>query len=129
MMFDFRGGWGGSKMTPKISDVREEGGFKNDPKQLDVIYGCSLKLSWYYKWIIKKHQKFSFYHCISCRLLPRKHIFLPATIEIIFLGHSRREILVLHSWVLGVDNLAKWQKNMQQLKHFGRLFGHKSTDS
>jgi hypothetical protein len=30
---------------------------------------------------------------------------------------------------LGVDNLAKWQKNMQQLKRFGRFFGHKSTDS
>ena len=34
-----------------------------------------------------------------------------------------------HSWVLGVDNLAKWQKNMLQLKRFGRLFGHKSADS
>ena len=34
-----------------------------------------------------------------------------------------------HSWVLGVDNLAKWQKNMLQLKLFGGLFGHKSADS
>ena len=35
----------------------------------------------------------------------------------------------LRSWVLGVDNLAKWQKNMLQLKLFGGLFGHKSADS
>ena len=26
--------------------------------------------------------------------------------------------LALHSWVLGIDNLAKWQKNMLQLKRF-----------
>ena len=25
----------------------------------------------------------------------------------------------LHSWVLGVDNLAKWQKNILQLKYLG----------
>ena len=25
----------------------------------------------------------------------------------------------VHSWVLGIDNLAKWQKNMLQLKRFG----------
>ena len=37
-------------------------------------------------------------------------------------------LYVLHSWVLGVDNLAKWQKNMLQLKLFGGLFGHKSAD-
>ena len=24
-----------------------------------------------------------------------------------------------HSWVLGVDNLAKWQKNILQLKYLG----------
>jgi hypothetical protein len=34
-----------------------------------------------------------------------------------------------YSWVLGVDNLAKWQKNMLQLKRFGGLFGYKSADS
>jgi hypothetical protein len=26
-----------------------------------------------------------------------------------------------HSWVLGIDNLAKWQKNMMQLKRFGEF--------
>ena len=29
------------------------------------------------------------------------------------------DLCLLHSWVLGIDNLAKWQKNMLQLKRFG----------
>ena len=37
--------------------------------------------------------------------------------------------LAEHSWVLGVDNLAKWQKKYAAVKRFGRLFGHKSADS
>ena len=29
------------------------------------------------------------------------------------------KMAVVHSWVLGVDNLAKWQKNILQLKYLG----------
>jgi hypothetical protein len=53
-------------------------------------------------------------------------------IWVIFVGFKKKLMTfwqALHSWVLGVDNLANWQKNMLQLKRFGRLFGHKSADS
>ena len=46
-----------------------------------------------------------------------------------FAPHTFFNIAPPHSWVLGIDNLAKWQKKLLQPKTFWDFFGHKSADS
>ena len=75
-----------------------------------------LRLQTTFLWLWKMAGFCMIYLLRICRFMDKKPPKLDVT------GQGR------HSWVLGVDNLAKWQKNMQQLKSFGSLFGRKSTD-